>query len=119
MDNKITPEMLEAGTKFVMNFFPAEWGGSRGISEIQAESVAQGVLKAALSEAAFVKYIIGLERALRPFAKFEKAGWAESHWEGKPDEYVVMVRYKNQKMTKTTITLGDFRIALKTYEECK
>ena len=60
-----------------------------------------------------------LERALRPFAKFEKAGWAESHWEGKPDEYVVMVRYKNQKMTKTTITLGDFRIALKTYEECK
>ena len=43
-DVKITPEMVEAGTEFVMGFFAADWGGRRGISREEAVAVAQGVL---------------------------------------------------------------------------
>ena len=41
---EITPEMVEAGTEFVMGYFAAEWGGRRGISRDEANSVARGVL---------------------------------------------------------------------------
>lgn len=47
---EITPAMIEAGVKFVMNeFYPAEWGGVRGIQEIEARLLIEGVLEAALS----------------------------------------------------------------------
>ena len=41
---EVTPEMVEAGTEFVMGFFAAEWGGRKGISRDEAAAVAQGVL---------------------------------------------------------------------------
>lgn len=50
--NRITPEMIEAGKSFLMGFFPAEWGGTRGISNEEAEAVAIGVIQAALRLAA-------------------------------------------------------------------
>lgn len=43
---KVTPEMVDAGTKFVMDFFPAEWGSSLGITQHEAEALTIGVLKA-------------------------------------------------------------------------
>ena len=44
---KLPPEMIEAGRKFVMDFFPAEWGGARGISEHEARAITEGVLLSA------------------------------------------------------------------------
>ncbi len=43
---EVTPEMLEAATRSVMDRFAAEWGSRRGISHDEAEMVAQGVIKA-------------------------------------------------------------------------
>ena len=44
---EVTPEMIEAGTEFVMNFFPAEWGRRGPIERSEAKAVACGVLRAA------------------------------------------------------------------------
>jgi hypothetical protein len=43
---EISPTMLEAGVKFVMEFFPAEWGGVSGISDVEARAVLTGALSA-------------------------------------------------------------------------
>ena len=45
---EITPAMIAAGVAFVRDFYPAEWGGVRGISLSEARAVAEGVLAAAL-----------------------------------------------------------------------
>jgi hypothetical protein len=43
----ITSEMEEAAAKFLMEFFPAEWGGAKGISKHEAMAAARGALEAA------------------------------------------------------------------------
>ena len=45
---EITPAMIDAGVKFVCEFFPAEWGGVRGISKSEAKAVVEGVLASLL-----------------------------------------------------------------------
>jgi hypothetical protein len=42
----ITPEMIEAGVAFVCGYFPAEWGGKQGITDREARSLTEGVIKA-------------------------------------------------------------------------
>ncbi len=43
---EVTPEMLEAATRSVMDRFPAEWGSRRGICHSEAGAVARDVIKA-------------------------------------------------------------------------
>jgi len=45
---EITPAMVEDGVTFVREFFPAEWGGVRGIDEAEATSLVAGLLSAVL-----------------------------------------------------------------------
>lgn len=47
---KITLDM-NAATLFVKEFYPAEWGGARGISDTEASALVRGILIAALGEA--------------------------------------------------------------------
>lgn len=45
---EITPEMIEAGAKAAMNFYPGEWGGLDGIQEPEAKLLAAKIAKAIL-----------------------------------------------------------------------
>jgi len=44
---EITPEMVEAGVTFLKDFFPAEWGSRRGITDVEAKAVVEGILAVA------------------------------------------------------------------------
>ncbi len=52
---KVTPEMIKAGVRFVMDFFSAEWGGKRGISQTEAECLLSGAFEAMGTEVASVQ----------------------------------------------------------------
>ena len=43
---EVTPEMIIAATEFLMKFFAAEWGGTKGITRHEATAVAEGILAA-------------------------------------------------------------------------
>lgn len=40
----ITLEMFEAGVSAVLDFYPAEWGGSEGITRAEAKALVSAVL---------------------------------------------------------------------------
>lgn len=61
----VTPEMVNAGAAFVCEFFPAEWGGHKGISQQEALAVAKGVLERALQ----VSLSLRVSSAHEPHAK--------------------------------------------------
>ena len=44
----LTPAMIEAGMAFVRDFYPAEWGGVRGIRDAEAKALVSGLLSAVL-----------------------------------------------------------------------
>lgn len=44
-----TPEQIARAVDWLKAFYPAEWGGTAGITEAEARCVARGMLKAALT----------------------------------------------------------------------
>lgn len=47
--DEVTPEMVERAVAFVRAFYPAEWGGKAGIAEVEARTLAAGLLRAVLA----------------------------------------------------------------------
>lgn len=41
--------MVERAVAFVRAFYPAEWGGKAGIAEVEARTLAAGLLRAVLA----------------------------------------------------------------------
>lgn len=52
--------------------------------------------------------------AMRPFARFQEAGWAGTLWEDQPNA-AVMVRWKDNKQTDTVLRVEDFARLLDAY----
>jgi hypothetical protein len=43
---EVTPEKITAGIEFLMEFFAAEWGGTKGITCHEARAVVKGIVAA-------------------------------------------------------------------------